>query len=73
MVIGLFVLFGAILRGDIHDQTTYLSNTIFGVIAGFMPLLISMSDITETIKLISSILALFLVSLSTYRAWKYKK
>tara|TARA_R110000868_G_scaffold393616_1_gene664693 strand:+ start:412 stop:648 length:237 start_codon:yes stop_codon:yes gene_type:complete len=62
----------ALIKGDIHNSTTYFSNAILGIIFGFTPIMIEMTSFTETIKLISSLIALLLVSLSTYRAWKHK-
>jgi hypothetical protein len=62
----------ALIKGDIHNSTTYFSNAILGTIFGFTPIMIEMTSFTETIKLISSLIALLLVSLSTYRAWKHK-
>ena len=62
----------ALIKGDIHNSTTYFSNAILGTIFGFTPIMIEMTNFTETIKLISSLIALLLVSLSTYRAWKHK-
>jgi hypothetical protein len=62
----------ALIKGDIQNSTTYFSNAILGAIFGFTPIMIEMTSFTETIKLISSLIALLLVSLSTYRAWKHK-
>ena len=72
IIIALGLTFAAIIRGDIQDSASYAKNAIFGVTAGFMPLFIDMADVTELVKLVSSLIALVLVSISAYRAWKYK-
>ena len=74
MIIGMLLVVSALIKGDIHSNKEYAANAILGVVAGFAPFLLdAIADVTEVFKMLASIAAFGVASISLFRAWKFKE
>ena len=63
----------AIIKGNIHSSKEYMANNLFGFLAALTPFFIETIDgLTELVKLITALIALFIAGISAWRAWKFK-